>query len=50
MTVQFSHAAAEALSHGSDADIEPRRTPVALYLAGAVVVMNVCATMLSLLV
>ena len=50
MTVPFTHPAAEALSHGPEAGLEPRRTPVVLYLAGAVVAMNVCATMLSLLV
>ncbi|WP_210422179.1 hypothetical protein [Microvirga ossetica] len=38
----------ETLPDLADVDLAPR-SPVALYLVGTVVVMNVCATVLSLM-
>jgi hypothetical protein len=48
MTMRDRKLSNEALSDLADIDLEPRPS-VAVYLAGTVVVMNVCATMLSLL-
>jgi hypothetical protein len=44
MTVQNQQSVVPALP-----DLERRNPPAALYLAGTVVVMNVCATVLSLM-
>ena len=44
MAVRDTQSAVPALP-----DLERGRSPVSLYLAGTVVVMNVCATVLSLM-
>jgi hypothetical protein len=49
MTMRGTELSTEALRDLADVDLAPR-SPVAVYLVGAVVVMNVCATVLSLLV
>lgn len=47
MTMRGNEFSIEALPDLADLDPEPR-APVALYLAGTVALMNVCATVLSL--
>ena len=49
MTLRDTQSAIQALPHFQAADLETRSPPVALWLAGTVVVMNVCATVLSLM-
>jgi hypothetical protein len=48
MTVRGRELSNETLLDLADIDREPR-SPAALYLVGTVVVMNVCATVLSLM-
>jgi hypothetical protein len=48
MTMRGRKLSNMAFPDQTDVDLEPR-SPVAVYLAGTVVVMNVCATVLSLL-
>ncbi|QRM33818.1 hypothetical protein [Microvirga sp. VF16] len=48
MTMKDSKLSNETLADLPDLDLESH-FPVAMYLAGIVVVMNVCATVLSLL-
>jgi hypothetical protein len=49
MTMRGRELSTEALRDLADVDLAPR-SPVAVYLVGTVVVMNVCATVLSLMV
>jgi hypothetical protein len=48
MTMRGRELSSEAFLDLADVDLAPR-SPVAVYLAGTVVVMNVCATVLSLM-
>jgi|UPI0004B50273 hypothetical protein len=48
MTMRGKKLSNKALPDLADVDLEPR-SPIALYLAGTVVVMNVCAIVLSLM-
>jgi hypothetical protein len=48
MTMRGAELSHEALLVRADVDLEPR-SPVAVHLVGAVVVMNVCATVLPLM-
>jgi hypothetical protein len=48
MTMRVRKLSNEAFPDLADVDLAPR-SPVAVYLAGTVVVMNVCATVLSLM-
>jgi hypothetical protein len=50
MSVVASQSAIQVLPDFEHADHERRCPPVAEYLAGTVVVMNICATVLSLMV
>jgi hypothetical protein len=49
MAPRDTQSAVQALPRYQAADLETRSPPVALWLAGTVVVMNVCATVLSLM-
>jgi len=49
MTYRPAPACCEAVARFNDSDRESRHPSAALYLAGMVVVVNVCATVLSLL-
>jgi hypothetical protein len=49
MTIRGRKLANEALPDLGHTDLEPRCLPVSLWLAGTVVAMNVCATVLSLM-
>ncbi len=49
MTVRAKQSVVQDLSDLEYLDLEARNPPVSLYLAGTVVVMNVCATVLSLM-
>jgi hypothetical protein len=49
MTVRAKQSVVQDLSDLEYIDLEERNPPVSLYLAGTVVVMNVCATVLSLM-
>jgi hypothetical protein len=48
MTMSGTELSNEAFPDRAEVDLAPR-SPVAVYLVGAVVVMNVCATVLSLM-
>jgi hypothetical protein len=48
MTMRGRELSNEAFPDRADVDLAPR-SPVAVYLAGTAVVMNVCATVLSLM-
>jgi hypothetical protein len=48
MTMRGRELSNEAFPDLADVDLAPR-SPVVVYLVGAVVVMNVCATVLSLM-
>ena len=48
MTMRGRELSNEDFPDLADVDLAPR-SPVAVYLAGTVVVMNVCATVLSLM-
>jgi hypothetical protein len=48
MTMRGTELSNEAFPDWASVDVAPR-SPVAVYLAGTVVVMNVCATVLSLM-
>jgi hypothetical protein len=50
MTVKASQSAIQVLPDLGHTDLERRCPPVAEYLAGVVVVMNICATVLSMMV
>jgi hypothetical protein len=50
MTVSPMQSAAQASSYFEDTDLERRYPPVFLWLAGTVLVMNICATVVSLMV
>jgi 2-keto-4-pentenoate hydratase/2-oxohepta-3-ene-1,7-dioic acid hydratase in catechol pathway len=50
MTARDTQATVQALPLFQASDLEGRSQPVAVYLAGTVMVMNVCATVLSLMV
>ena len=49
MTARAKQSVVQDLSDLEYIDLEARNPPVALYLAGIVVVLNVCATVLSLM-
>jgi hypothetical protein len=49
MTMRGTEPSNEAFPDLANMDLAPR-SPVAVYLVGTVVVMNVCATVLSLMV
>jgi hypothetical protein len=49
MTMRGTELSNEAFPDLANIDLAPR-SPVAVYLVGTVVVMNVCATVLSLMV
>jgi len=49
MTVSSTQSAVQALSHFEGSSLERCYPPVFLWLAGTVLVMNVCATVLSLM-
>jgi hypothetical protein len=49
MTMRGTEPSNEAFPDLANIDLAPR-SPVAVYLVGTVVVMNVCATVLSLMV
>jgi hypothetical protein len=49
MTARATQSAVQALPLFRASDLERHSPPVALWLAGTVVVMNVCATVLSLM-
>ena len=49
MTFDSMHSADLCLPDRADSDLELYRPPVALWLAGTMVVLNVCATVLSLM-
>jgi hypothetical protein len=50
MTIKASQSAIQALPDLGHTDLERRCPPIAEYLAGVVVVMNICATVLSMMV